>query len=161
MLTSSPMPRRPTLGAAALSMAFTELLEQAGGVGLFQALQILTFFLFLVWVPFQLVVENVSAAIPGHPCWAHLLDNGSGAPANLSPKALLPVSIPPGPNRGPHRCLCFRHPQWQLLDPNATATNRSEANTELCVDGWVCDHSTFTSPIVTEVGASPQTVPKS
>uniref|UniRef100_A0A452F8T8 Solute carrier family 22 member 11 n=1 Tax=Capra hircus TaxID=9925 RepID=A0A452F8T8_CAPHI len=131
-------------------MAFTELLEQAGGVGLFQALQILTFFLFLVWVPFQLVVENVSAAIPGHPCWAHLLDNGSGAPANLSPKALLPVSIPPGPNRGPHRCLCFRHPQWQLLDPNATATNWSEADTELCMDGWAYDHSTFTSTIVTE-----------
>ena len=155
MLTSSPMPRRPTLGAAALSMAFTELLEQAGGVGLFQALQILTFFLFLVWVPFQLVVENVSAAIPGHPCWAHLLDNGSGAPANLSPKALLPVSIPPGPNRGPHRCLCFRHPQWQLLDPNATATNWSEADTELCMDGWAYDHSTFTSTIVTEVRVPP------
>lgn len=43
-----------TLGAA-LSVVFTELLEQAGGggMGLFQALQILTFFLFLVWVPFS------------------------------------------------------------------------------------------------------------
>ena len=46
MLTGSLIPRRPSLGAAALSMAFTELLEQAVGVGLFQALQILTFFLF-------------------------------------------------------------------------------------------------------------------
>uniref|UniRef100_A0A3Q1MZS0 Solute carrier family 22 member 11 n=2 Tax=Bos TaxID=9903 RepID=A0A3Q1MZS0_BOVIN len=131
-------------------MAFTELLEQAGGVGLFQALQILTFFLFSVWVPFQLVVENFSAAVPGHHCWAHLLENGSGAPANLSPEALLLVSIPPGPNRGPHQCLCFRHPQWQLLDPNATATNWSEADREPCVDGWIYDHSTFTSTIVTE-----------
>ncbi|XP_055439680.1 solute carrier family 22 member 11 [Bubalus kerabau] len=131
-------------------MVFTELLEQAVGVGLFQALQILTFFFFSVWVPFQLVVENSSAAVPGHCCWAYLLDNGSGAPANLSPEALLPVSIPPGPNRGPHQCLRFHHPQWQLLDPNATATNWSEADTELCVDGWIYDHSTFTSTIVTE-----------
>ncbi|KAI4553291.1 hypothetical protein MJT46_016585 [Ovis ammon polii x Ovis aries] len=114
------MPRRPTLEAAALSVVFTELLEQAGGgMGLFQALQILTFFLFLVWVPFH-------------------------------PKALPPVSITPGPNRGPHQCLCFRHPQWQLLDPNATATNWSEADTELCVDSWAYDRSTFTSPNVTE-----------
>lgn len=159
MLTSSLIPRRPTLGAAALSMAFTELLEQAGGVGLFQALQILTFFLFSVWVPFQLVVENFSAAVPGHHCWAHLLENGSGAPANPSPEALLLVSIPPGPNRGPHQCLCFRHPQWQLLDPNATATNWSEADREPCVDGWIYDHSTFTSTIVTEVRVPPTTKP--
>ena len=159
MLTGSLIPRRPTLGAAALSMVFTELLEQAVGVGLFQALQILTFFFFSVWVPIQLVVENSSAAVPGHCCWAYLLDNGSGAPANLSPEALLPVSIPPGPNRGPHQCLRFHHPQWQLLDPNATATNWSEADTELCVDGWIYDHSTFTSTIVTEVRVPPPPSP--
>ncbi|XDA87762.1 hypothetical protein R6Z07F_017441 [Ovis aries] len=40
--------------------------------------------------------------------------------------------------------------EWQLLDPNATATNWSEADTELCVDSWAYDRSTFTSPNVTE-----------
>nr|XP_045374095.1 solute carrier family 22 member 11 isoform X2 [Camelus bactrianus] len=131
-------------------MAFTELLEQAGGVGLFQALQALTLLLLSVWVPFQFLVENFSAAVPGHRCWAHVLDNGSEAPANLTPEALLAVSIPLGPNREPHQCLRFRQPQWQLLDPNATATNWSEAATEPCVDGWVYNRSTFTSTIVTE-----------
>ncbi|XP_010993059.1 solute carrier family 22 member 11 isoform X1 [Camelus dromedarius] len=131
-------------------MAFTELLEQAGGVGLFQALQALTLLLLSVWVPFQFLVENFSAAVPGHRCWAHVLDNGSGAPANLTPEALLAVSIPLGSNREPHQCLRFRQPQWQLLDPNATATNWSEAATEPCVDGWVYNRSTFTSTIVTE-----------
>ncbi|KAB0377258.1 hypothetical protein FD755_011702 [Muntiacus reevesi] len=131
-------------------MVLTELLEQAGGAGLFQALQILTFFLFSVWVPFQLVVENFSAAVPGHRCWAHLLDNGSEAPANLSPEALLAVSIPPGPNHGAPKCLRFHHPQWQLLDPNATAANWSKADMEPCTDGWVYDRSAFTSTIVTE-----------
>ena len=47
------------------------------------------------------------------------------------------------------------------MDPNATATNWSEADTEPCVDGWVCNHSVFTSIIVTKAGASPQTLPKS
>ncbi|OWK17244.1 hypothetical protein Celaphus_00013322 [Cervus elaphus hippelaphus] len=103
-----------------------------------------------VWVPFQLVVENFSAAVPGHRCSAHLLDNGSKAPANLSPEALLPVSIPLGPNHGAPKCLRFRHPQWQLLDPNATAANWSKADTEPCMDGWVYNRSAFTSTIVTE-----------
>ncbi|XP_032735269.1 solute carrier family 22 member 12 isoform X5 [Lontra canadensis] len=94
--------------------------------------------------------ENFLAAVPGHRCWIRLLDNSSEAPANLSSKDLLTVSIPPGLNLEPHQCRRFRQPQWQLLDPNATATNWSEAATELCTDGWVYDHSTFTSTIVSE-----------
>ena len=144
---------------ASLSMVFTELLEQAEGVGFFQALQVLTFFLLSVWAPIQLVVENFSAAVPGHRCCAHVLDNASEAPANLTPEALLPVSIPLSPNQEPHHCLHFRQPQWQLLDPNAMATNWSEAATEPCVDGWVYDRSTFTSTIMTEVRASPRPAP--
>ena len=140
-------------------MVFTELLEQAEGVGFFQALQVLTFFLLSVWAPIQLVVENFSAAVPGHRCCAHVLDNASEAPANLTPEALLPVSIPLSPNQEPHHCLHFRQPQWQLLDPNAMATNWSEAATEPCVDGWVYDRSTFTSTIMTEVRASPRPAP--
>ncbi|KAB0404116.1 hypothetical protein E2I00_008869, partial [Balaenoptera physalus] len=134
---------------ASLSMVFTELLEQAEGVGFFQALQVLTFFLLSVWAPIQLVV-NFSAAVPGHRCCAHMLDNGSEAPANLTPEALLAVSFPLSPNQEPHHCLRFRQPQWQLLDPNAMATNWSEAATEPCVDGWVYDRSTFSSTIMTE-----------
>uniref|UniRef100_A0A8C9BFG4 Uncharacterized protein n=1 Tax=Phocoena sinus TaxID=42100 RepID=A0A8C9BFG4_PHOSS len=136
-------------------MVFTELLEQPGGAGFFQTLQVLTIFLLFVWVPIQLVVENFSAAVPGHRCCAHMLDNGSEAPGNLTPEALLAVSIPLSPNQEPHQCLRFRQPQWQLLDPNATATNWSEAATEPRVDGWVYDRSTFTSTIVTESAFKP------
>uniref|UniRef100_I3LKR0 Solute carrier family 22 member 11 n=1 Tax=Sus scrofa TaxID=9823 RepID=I3LKR0_PIG len=117
-------------------MAFTELLEQTGAGGLFQALQALTLLLLSIWMPFLMLVENFSA---GHRC-----------PAHLTPEALLAVSIPPGLNQEPHQCLRFRQPQWQLLDPNATAINWSEAATEPCVDGWVSDRSEFTSTIVTE-----------
>ncbi|XP_047375584.1 solute carrier family 22 member 11 isoform X5 [Sciurus carolinensis] len=131
-------------------MAFEELLERTGGMGLFQALQVFTLLLLAVWIPSQMLIENFSAAIPDHRCWARTLDNGSETPANLTLEALLAVSVPPGPSQQPHQCLRFRQPQWQLLDPNATAANWSEAATEPCVDGWVYDHSTFTSTIVTK-----------
>uniref|UniRef100_A0A8C9JJY1 Solute carrier family 22 member 11 n=1 Tax=Panthera tigris altaica TaxID=74533 RepID=A0A8C9JJY1_PANTA len=82
-------------------MAFSELLDRAGGVGLFQALQVFTLFLPSVLVPSHMLIENFSAA-------------------------------------------------GQLLAPNGTATNWSEAATEPCVDGWVYDRSTFTSTFVSE-----------
>ncbi|XP_003909652.2 solute carrier family 22 member 11 isoform X1 [Papio anubis] len=129
-------------------MAISKLLEQAGGMGLFQTLQVLTFILPCLVIPSQMLLENFSAAVPGHRCWTHMLDNGSAVPANMTLKALLTISIPPGPNWEPHQCRRFRQPQWQLLDPNATATSWSEADTEPCVDGWVYDRSVFTSTIV-------------
>ncbi|XP_019501054.1 PREDICTED: solute carrier family 22 member 12-like [Hipposideros armiger] len=134
-------------------MAFAELLERAGGVGLFQTLQVFTLLLSSIFVPFQILVDNFSAAVPSHRCWVPLLDNSTAQasdPGALGPEALLAVSIPLGPNQEPHQCRRFRHPQWQLLDPNTTATNWSEAATEPCVDGWVYDRSTFTSTIVAE-----------
>ncbi|XP_004437875.1 PREDICTED: solute carrier family 22 member 11 [Ceratotherium simum simum] len=131
-------------------MAFSDLLAQVGGEGLFQTLQVFTLLLVSVLLPSQLLLDNFSAAVPSHRCWVHVLDNSSEAPANLTPEALLTVSIPLGPNHRPHQCRRFRQPQWQLLDPNATATNWSEAATEPCVDGWVYDLSTFTSTIVAE-----------
>ncbi|KAG8522678.1 Solute carrier family 22 member 12, partial [Galemys pyrenaicus] len=141
--------RNPACGTAALAMAFEDLLERVGGAGLFQALHILTLLLPCILVPSHLLGENFLAATPAHRCWVPLLDNGSAPWGNLTPQALLAVSIPPGPQRGPHPCLRFRQPQWQLLDPNSTA-NWSEAATEPCLDGWVYDRSTFTSTIVAE-----------
>ena len=137
-------------------MAFSELLDRVGGLGRFQVLQTVALVVPIMWLTTQSMVENFSAAVPSHRCWAPLLDNStaqasvSGAP---NPEALLAVSIPPGLNQEPHQCLRFRQPQWHLLDPNATATNWSEAATEPCVDGWVYDRSVFTSTIVMEVRA--------
>ncbi|XP_027436395.2 solute carrier family 22 member 12 isoform X3 [Zalophus californianus] len=132
-------------------MAFSELLDQVGGLGRFQVLQMVALVVPIVWLTTQGMLENFSAAVPSHRCWVPLLDNSTGqasVPGALGPKDLLTVSIPPGPNHEPHQCRRFRQPQWQLLDPNATATNWSEAATEPCMDGWVYDRSTFTSTIV-------------
>uniref|UniRef100_A0A2K5CH87 Solute carrier family 22 member 11 n=1 Tax=Aotus nancymaae TaxID=37293 RepID=A0A2K5CH87_AOTNA len=129
-------------------MEFSELLEQAGGAGLFQTLLLLTFILPCFMISFHVLLENFSASVPGHRCWTQLLDNGSVVPANITPEALLTISIPPGPNWEPDQCRRFRQPQWQLVDPNATTSSWNEADTEPCVDGWVYDRSTFTSTIV-------------
>ncbi|KAG5196514.1 hypothetical protein JEQ12_011200 [Ovis aries] len=134
-------------------MAFSELLDRVDSWSQFQVLQMGALVVPITWLGPQNVLENFSAAMPSHRCWVPLLDNSTAqasVPGAPDPQALLAISIPLGPNPGPLQCRCFCHPQWQLLDPNTTATNWSEANTELCVDGWVC-----------EVGASPQTVPKS
>ncbi|XP_036908977.1 solute carrier family 22 member 12 isoform X2 [Sturnira hondurensis] len=134
-------------------MAFSELLDQVGSLGWFQGLQTVALVVPIMWLNTHSLVENFSGAVPSHRCWAPLLDNSTAQASGLEalgPEALLAVSIPLGPNHGPHQCRRFRHPQWQLLDPNATATNWSEAATEPCVDGWVYDHSTFTSTIVAE-----------
>ena len=139
-------------------MAFSELLDRVDSWRRFQVLQMGALVVPITRLGPQNVLENFSAAMPSHRCWVPLLDNSTAqasVPGAPDPQALLAISIPLGPSRGPLQCRCFRHPQWQLLDPNATATNRSEANTELCVDGWVCDHSTFTSTIVTEVRVPP------
>ncbi|KAF6334283.1 solute carrier family 22 member 12 [Rhinolophus ferrumequinum] len=134
-------------------MAFSELLDQVGSLGRFQVLQTVALVVPIMWLTTHNMLENFSAAVPSHRCWVPLLDNSTAqasAPGALGPEALLAVSIPLGPDHEPHQCRRFRHPQWQLLEPNTTATNWSEAATEPCVDGWVYDHSTFTSTIVAE-----------
>ncbi|XP_012633405.1 solute carrier family 22 member 12 [Microcebus murinus] len=131
-------------------MAFAELLDRVGGLGRYQALQTVALVLPIMWLVAQTMLENFSAAVPSHRCWVSLLDNSTSQASVLDAETLLAVSIPPGPNQGPHPCRRFRQPQWQLLDPNATATNWSEAATEPCLDGWVYDRSTFTATIVTK-----------
>ncbi|XP_055466614.1 solute carrier family 22 member 12 [Psammomys obesus] len=133
-------------------MAFPELLDRVGSLGRFQFLQTVALVTPILWVTTQNMLENFSAAVPRHRCWVALLDNSTAhknVARDFGPESLLAISIPPGPDQQPRQCRRFRKPQWQLLEPNTTATNWSQADTEPCGDGWVYDHSTFTSTIVT------------
>lgn len=68
----------------------------------------------ITWLAPQNILENISAAVPSHRCWVPLLDNSTAqasVPGAPEPRALLAVSIPPGPNHGPHQCRCFHDPQ--------------------------------------------------
>ncbi|XP_006903169.1 PREDICTED: solute carrier family 22 member 6-like isoform X2 [Elephantulus edwardii] len=123
-------------------MAFNDLLQQVGGVGRFQRIQVTLVVLPLLLMASHNTLQNFTAAIPTHHC-------RPPANANLSQDGGLEGWLPRNRQGQPESCLRFTAPQRGPPSANGTGTNVTGA-TEPCVDGWIYDHSTFPATIVTE-----------
>ncbi|XP_042637463.1 solute carrier family 22 member 6 [Orycteropus afer afer] len=123
-------------------MAFNDLLQQVGGVGRFQRIQVTLVVLPLLLMASHNTLQNFTAAIPTHHC-------RPPANANLSKDGGLEAWLPRDRQGQPESCLRFTSPQWGPHSANGTEANVT-GTTEPCTDGWIYDNSTFPSTIVTE-----------
>ncbi|XP_076971091.1 solute carrier family 22 member 6 isoform X2 [Tamandua tetradactyla] len=123
-------------------MAFDDLLQQIGGVGRFQRIQIALVALPLLLMASHNTLQNFTAAIPPHHC-------RPPANANLSKGRGLGAWLPRDRQGKPESCRRFTSPHWGPPFANGTEANSTGA-TEPCTDGWIYDNSTFPSTIVTE-----------
>ncbi|XP_034868266.1 solute carrier family 22 member 6 isoform X4 [Mirounga angustirostris] len=118
-------------------MAFNDLLQQVGGVGRFQQIQVTLVVLPLLLMASHNTLQNFTAAIPTHHC-------RPPADANLSKDGELEAWLPRDRQGQLESCLLFTIPQQGPPFPNGTGA------TEPCTNGWIYDNSTFPSTIVTE-----------
>ncbi|XP_026546114.1 solute carrier family 22 member 6-A-like [Notechis scutatus] len=132
-------------------MAFGELLEQIGGMGRFQLIHTMLLTIPILFMASHNLLQNFTAAIPGHRCQVHLAPNGSEYP-NIThlqgAGQILQVSIPLDNKQKLEKCRRFTDAQWYLL--NASVPGENETATEPCAEGWFYDQTQFTSTIVSE-----------
>lgn len=121
-------------------MAFNDLLQQLGGIGRFQQIQVTLLLLPMLLMASHNTLQNFTAAIPTHHC-------RPPADANLSKEG--EAWLPRDRQGQPESCLQFSSPQQGPPFPNGTETDGVGA-TEPCTNGWIYDNSTFPSTIVTE-----------
>ncbi|XP_019569522.2 solute carrier family 22 member 6 [Rhinolophus sinicus] len=121
-------------------MAFNDLLQQLGGIGRFQQIQVTLLLLPMLLMASHNTLQNFTAAIPTHHC-------RPPADANLSTEG--EAWLPRDRQGQPESCLQFTSPQQGPPFPNGTEADGVGA-TEPCTNGWIYDNSTFPSTIVTE-----------
>ncbi|XP_008050782.1 solute carrier family 22 member 6 isoform X2 [Carlito syrichta] len=123
-------------------MAFNDLLQQVGGVGRFQQIQVTLVVLPLLLMASHNTLQNFTAAVPTHHC-------RPPAHTNLSEHRGLEAWLPRDQQGRRESCLRFTSPKWGPPFPNGTEANGTGV-TEPCINGWIYDNSTFPSTIVTE-----------
>nr|XP_033811625.1 solute carrier family 22 member 6-A-like isoform X2 [Geotrypetes seraphini] len=128
-------------------MTFPDLLEQVGGMGRFQIVNVLLLSIPTLMMASHNLLQNFTAAVPGHHCRPHPRDNAS---TDWDLAEHVRVFTPMDRTRRPIQCLRYIRAQWWLLESNATISNTTEMDTEPCRDGWTYDRSEFSSTIITE-----------
>lgn len=136
-------------------MTFAELLDQIGGMGRFQILQVTLLVIPILLTASHNLLQNFSAGIPDHHCRVRLTHNGTDAHTN---RTQMPTGeedplwgIPKDANGQPEKCLRFVA-EWPPFNASAeVGGNGTGTPTEPCKDGWVYDRSIFTNTIIMEV----------
>nr|XP_056708558.1 solute carrier family 22 member 6-B-like [Euleptes europaea] len=132
-------------------MTFAKLLDQVGGMGRFQVINVILLVFPMVLLAGHNLLQNFTAGVPDHHCRipANNTCNAS-ATESLECKDVLRASIPMDGNRTLQKCRRFITTQWPSLNPNSTGPQDRETETEACPDGWIYDTTVFTSTVVTE-----------
>ncbi|XP_072101596.1 solute carrier family 22 member 6-A-like [Mobula birostris] len=129
-------------------MAFGDLLEMAGGSGKFQAINIALLSILSSFIACNNLLQNFVTAVPDH--WCKMQQGGESSRYLNVTEEFLRVFLPMDREGRPDKCRMYASPQWHLLGTNETQGNGSQPDTQACTDGWVYNHSQFTSTIVTE-----------
>ncbi|XP_072101616.1 solute carrier family 22 member 6-A-like isoform X1 [Mobula birostris] len=129
-------------------MAFGDILEMVGDLGKFQAIHIALLSIPTSFIACNSLLQNFVAAVPDHRCRVQL--GGEDSRYLNVTEEFLRVFLPMDREGKPDKCRMYTSPQWHLLGTNETQGNGSQPDTQACTDGWVYDHSQFTSTIVTE-----------
>ncbi|XP_030075015.1 solute carrier family 22 member 6-A [Microcaecilia unicolor] len=129
-------------------MAFPELLEQVGGMGRFQIINVVLLSIPILMMASHNLLQNFTAAVPGHHCQPNPRDDN--ASTGWDSVEQLRAFTPLDRSWKPVQCLQYIRAQWWLLESNVTISNTTEMDTEPCRDGWTYDRSEFSSTIITE-----------
>uniref|UniRef100_A0A8C9LBQ0 Solute carrier family 22 member 7 n=1 Tax=Pavo cristatus TaxID=9049 RepID=A0A8C9LBQ0_PAVCR len=126
-------------------MKFEDLLLETGGFGRFQILILLILCLPRINLPMHFLMHSFLAATPSHHCAIPHQEEF----VNLTTEEILLISIPRKPDGTFRSCEMFSQPQFHLL-LNSSLQPDNDSITQDCQQGWVYDHSQFTSTISTE-----------
>ncbi|XP_039610928.1 solute carrier family 22 member 6-A-like [Polypterus senegalus] len=135
-------------------MAFLDLLDNIGGLGLFQLLNAILLTIPGFLTACHALLQNFSAAIPDHHCripnQTSTVSHWTFSFSELSNKSILKAFIPLEKNNNPSKCERYLNPQWTLLILNETTHHKINQTTEKCQDGWDYDRREFLETIVSE-----------
>ncbi|XP_078518230.1 solute carrier family 22 member 6-A-like [Lissotriton helveticus] len=132
-------------------MPFGDLLDQTGGMGRFQFIQVIMLAIPVLMMSSHQLLQNFTAAIPDHHCKVKANDTRwTNMTETLWSLESLRAFIPLDGKQRLEKCLRFTTAHWGFANPNAMDDNATRANLEPCMDGWVYDRSEFASTIITE-----------
>ncbi|KAM9451757.1 solute carrier family 22 member 6-A [Clarias gariepinus] len=134
-------------------MGFAELLDEIGGLGRFQLIQIMLLSIPGILMASQNLLNNFTAGIPVHHCSIPNLTSALNLSISEDVELSLLRAFIPETESQLSKCSRYVQPQWHLTGANHTQSGNlslTGTETESCVDGWTYKKNEFISTIVSE-----------